>query len=527
MDAILERGRPGTAELRRLLCWAAGRPGSPGVAEVDAPSFLAALDAHRLDGRFLRRVAREDDHPFPPEVVAAVTDRHEQVRRRVAGQVRTAVEATGFTGEDERLVLLKGFSLYARTGDPLAMRRSGDVDVNASDLGGFVERALRSGFDRHGEPEVLDEYAVLVRPDGTEIEVHSYYPVTYLPTGPSPAEYDPLAHQGAWEQRSPFRVHQLLHADLLAHCTRPTVVPVGTLAVLDPEMLVLVYASHFFCDYVLNFLPLPMATIRLDEVATIVDLTALPEFRPDVFRDLVERYDGHQVVALARTMARDLLGVDPFVDLWSADTPSFLPRDLWWDGVDGFPVDLGWDAAETVVREVGMADLLDRLGAGTVRVPFGGAPARASALTGRPSDLSRFVHRVVPGARFDVDCEFTATEHSLEVRVSMPAAAEDVMTGLSLNFGDHRFEFFYKPAIGHFRSADYSNLPVAENGVVSQAETREKRDFLFASIPWKSIGEPVGRSAPLTLLLGARQQKREWSRMTGGAILPLFLDLTA
>jgi hypothetical protein len=517
--------------LRRALFWAAGRPGEQ-PPEVDEDALFAALDEHRLDGRFLRRVSTATAPAFSADLVTAVRDRHVQVTRRVDVQVDTARQLASdarAAASDDELLLLKGFSLYALTGDRLTMRRSGDLDVMAADLDGFVARALAAGYQTLGEPDQLAEYAVLHHPDHGPVDLHSYFPVTHVPAGLPPSQYDAGANTGRWQQSAPFLVHKLRHADLREHRSRSVAPPLEPLAILGPEMLALVYASHFFADYIMNLLPLPVATVRLDEVATIVDLTRLPSFRPHVLDALAEHYDGQHVLAMAARLARELLGIDLFAGtacLDGTDAVSF-PRDLWWDGVDGFPVDLGWDAGETAVRDTGMSVLLNRLGANATPVRPLGPSARIGALTGRPTDAGRYVYRRVAGCGFAVECDVAAGAHTLDLTVRMPGAGPDEMSGLSLNFGDHRFEFFYKPAIGHFRADDYSNLLSADNGIVSDARTADGHDVFTVSIPWKTLGDPLQAAAPVPLLLGARQQKREWGRMTGGAILPLFLDITA
>lgn len=532
----------GSDVLRQLLCWSAGgqRAITTATDDLDEEKFLAALDAHRLDGRFLRRVASEATAYFSADLIAAVRQRHGQICRDVAAQLAIARHLAAQSGASgDELVLLKGFSLYALTADRYAMRRSGDLDVIAGDLDGFVDRALASGFQRVGEPDQLAEYAVLESDIDGAVELHSYFPMTYLPGAGATRQYDPAHHPGRWELDGPFGVHKLRYPDLVAYPASAVAVPVQPLRILAPELSTLIYASHFFVDYILNLLPLPVGTVRLDEVATIVDLVRLPGFRADVFAGLVRECHGEHVVGMARTLARDLLGVDPLAGVMAdppgvmADPPGVMadppgtafPRDLWWDGVDGFPVDLGWDPWQSVYRDVSMTDVLHRLSANVIGLPLGGT-ARTGALTGDLGDAGRYMHRVAPGCRFWVECLFGSTDEALRVRVRLPGANSDEMSGLSLNFGDYRFEFFYKPAIGHFRADDYSNLVSADNGVVSRAETTEGHDVFDVTIPWKTLGDPLGTGGPVPLLLGTRQQKREWGRMTGGVILPLLLDVT-
>jgi hypothetical protein len=510
------------AQLRAALLWAAGRPGAAPDA-VDEETLYHALDVHRLDARLLRRVAA-DGGPFSAQLLAAVRERYERTSERVAGQVATATElarAVATRSPVDRLVLLKGFTLYGLTGDPAAIRRSADLDVIVADLDGFVRTALDSGFSQVGEPDVLAEYAQLHCDRRGLVELHSYFPVTFLDAD----GYDcaPSAHPGRWEQPARFDVYKLTYPDLAGQLApdRPAVHPVG---LLRPELAIIVYASHFFIDYILNLYPLPVGTVRLDEVATIVDLAARPGFDPDLFTELVKRFHAEHVVGFARAAARDLLDRDLFADRPDPGPVDRLTaRDLWWDGLGGFPVELGWEPEQTVVRDLDFAALLDRVGANPVDLAGVDASRRVTAPGTGGEELARFIYRAAPGRAFDTVCDLTARDSALELRISLPAAPDDHMSGVSLNFGDRRFEFFYKPGAGEFRWADYSNVPAPDNGIRAAAETSAGRDTVTVGIPWSTLGGRLPGDLPL--LLGVRQQRREWGPMSGGVMVPMLLGV--
>ncbi len=80
--------RPGFREpLTQALRWSAGAP----VAfpdEVPLDEALFALNAHRLDGRFLQR-ARDEDLS-QSALISRVAERHTEIRDRVAARTRVA-----------------------------------------------------------------------------------------------------------------------------------------------------------------------------------------------------------------------------------------------------------------------------------------------------------------------------------------------------------------------------------------------------------------------------------------------------
>ncbi|WP_033440210.1 nucleotidyltransferase family protein [Saccharothrix sp. NRRL B-16314] len=506
-----------------LLLWAAGGDvAPPDLRESDCEQLAAALHSHRLDARFLRR-ARVDGVEVPHVLARRLTERLAGIRRDVDKRAALARTLSALASPDDHrrgLITLKGFTLLGLTGGEQAVRHSGDLDVLVGDPAEFVQRALTLGFTIRDRMDVLDEYARLVHDEHGMVEVHSYYAVPSWRSRATEVDCDPKANPDRWVHGVSLGETRLHYADIVDDLV-PAPALEGGGWVLRPEVAVLVQAAHLHGDYVRAVLPEPMGTARLDEIATVLDFCALPGFDFGYLAELVDRFQAHDVVAFARALAVDLLDRDPFPPGTGLDLPDgrFFPVDLWWDGVEGLLVDLGWNPLEIVVRSEPPLAVLERLGA--CRVPVTDVPREVSAATGTSSDLDRYVLREGRSGHFDVRCAPAADDRALSLTISVPAAADDRMMAVSLNFGDYRFEFFHRNAENDLQFDDYSLTPVEGPPVERSARRVDGRDVLTVRIPWVRLGDT--RPADLPLLLGVRRQVREWGATDGVAILPLRL----
>nr|AGZ94240.1 hypothetical protein [Kitasatospora sp. NRRL F-6133] len=506
--------------LRRTLAWAAGAPWPHGSESgaVEPEALVAALHAHRLDARFLRRLGEPGAPAVPDAAVRRVRERLDATRERVRRQRELFAELAAACPE-ERLVMLKGSTLYAHTGDPDSVRYSGDLDIVAA----APERAVRTAaaaldLERTADAAVLDEYAGLLHPELGLIEVHSYFPVPVLPPSVRTGAASPGRNPGAWRHEACIGEHRLTHADLLENLAD------GIPGVLAPELAVIVYAAHLYGDYLRTMLPLPAGTVRLDEVATVVDLCALPAFRPERFVRLVDRHRAHDVIGFVRALAADVLGLDPFDGVLPPAPDPLFPVDLWWDGVEGFLVDLGWHPWELVVRDRHPDATLGALDPAAVPVAPG-APAVVTAATAAPDTGGRFAHRTEHGTEFAVTATFTDTGTALRVRVDVPTVPDDRFTGVALYFGDNRYEVFHAPAEDGLRLDDYSTSRTAAGTATVGVERTAQRDELTLELPWAALAAsrtPDGRRLPL--LFAVRQQYLGWGRTAAGLVLPLRLE---
>ncbi|WP_186356510.1 nucleotidyltransferase family protein [Streptomonospora sp. PA3] len=518
--------------LREGLVWAAGRPGAaPDLHEAELPPFLEALDAHRLDGRFLRRCAAEPD-AFPAEFTAAVAERFAGVQAGVRSQSEVAASVSARLSRDtgHPPIVLKGSTLWQITGDPYTMRRSGDIDFVGADPEATVEAVTAEDYRRHGPVDILDEYAELRSEAGRIIEVHSYYEIPRLPAERDRRRYSPAANPGGWRQELRLSGHRWEYAHLDRHRARTADPPA---LVLRPEAAIFVNAAHMFGDYVRTPFVWPKGTIKLDEVATVCDLADHSAFDRGLFLRLLHELDGHDVIAFVRALALDLLGRDPLPGLpdtgsdWRLRERAF-PVDLWWDGVDGYLVDLGWHPEQLLIRDeqVSAETVLYGLHVNALDATAPDRELRFSALDGSAAAVEHAVFRTEKGAAFSVAGTVVRHPWGLSIEVALPPAPTGCMSAISLNFGDYRYEGFYTPEDDDYRWDDYSLFNPDANGADSGAFRRAGRDTFSFTLPWDALGvSKDAAAAALPLLLGVRHQRLRWGPMRAGAVIPLRISV--
>lgn len=430
--------------LREALLWAAGNYASRFLlAREHYDTFFEAVKAHRLSGRLIRRL-HTDAGEVTSQFVEQALRLHEATQadtyQKIALGDRLG-KAMRAAGGDDCLVLLKGFTLFALTGDPLTLRWSGDIDVSVSDLDGFVKIAREQGFETVRNLDHLAEYAVLHSASDGIVELHSRFDVTSLPPDLRQEDVDPSRHAGVWHQHQHFRVRYLEHADFQRYLGSSDVVP-DTVRPLGPEMAALVSASHMFKNFLRCPYPLPVATIPLDEIATFVDYCSLPSFSAARFARLVADFDGHTVVSFARTLAKELLEADlPSRD---HDDRAF-PVNLWWDGLDGggFPVDVGWNPRQLVYRDQQIRHFVESVGLVEVSGSDSSYTSSFTLLnTGNEADAKRYVFRRDDDSKFVIDCTMSVSSCELVLKIAVPKLSPDRMVAIAVCFQDHRYEMF-------------------------------------------------------------------------------------
>lgn len=515
------------AGLCEALLWTAGNEASAfRLRPEHHRAFLDAVYRHRLSGRLVRRLRGKA--PRAARALAGDATRlHDTARAEAQKKIELAGRLGGAmraAGRDDHLVLLKGFTLFALTGDPLTLRPMGDLDVSAHDLDGFVEVAGREGFQAVRPLNHLAEYAVLHAPRDGFVELHSRFDVTNLPADVRREDLDPGLHGGRWEQRRHFRVRYLRHADFQAHLGASSVVP-DTIRPLRPEMAALVHAAHMFKNFLRCPHPLPVATIPLDEIATFADLCRLPAFEAARFARLVEDADGHTAVDFARALAHELLGTDPLPGDRGSDV---FPANLWWDGLDGggFPVDAGWDPRQLVYRRRHMRELVETLGCTELSLCRPGYRASFRLLDGSSAaDAERYVFRRDPDSDFVVACTASAGPGGLLLTLDLPRTRDDRMVAVAVCLQDCRWEIFLNCRVRD-RFTDYSIARSAERDVVLRTSSGPGNDVVELGLP-PPVVESCTTDGVVHGLVVVREQVREWARMTAGAAVPLRIQVLA
>ncbi|MFI7363744.1 hypothetical protein ACIBO4_16595 [Streptomyces sp. NPDC050149] len=511
--------------LRRTLIWAAGGPGAPELSRLTEDDLLFALNKHRLESRFLYQ-AREDGVALPAGLADRLAKRQSEcldlIERKAELYARLR-DAMREIAPDGGAAPVKGFGLYALTGEERHIRFSVDLDVLGSDPAEVARAAMSVndvGYHHHGEdhPYVFAHMR--------EIEVHTRYLVTGFRKGEQAGTYDVSAGTPVMQIENPFSVSAIDYPTLAANLVNSPLGPVPR-----AEFALLIRCAHIYVGFAMDPYPLPVATVRLDELAQVRDLIALDAFSAAEFQKLADDFDADLVVSFARTLCRELLGADPFEEAGKdadvrAVAHDWFPQNLWWDGSGaGFPVLLNWSPMDLVARDEDQPDFIHALGPAPVATGPGGA-ARVTFLAAGPDESSRYFWHEFHGGIGQITAEITLSDTGIRTAVTLPATPEDQMSMVGVASRDSRVELFFKPREGDSEFSDYSFAKLPAGSAGGEGRVSGETHVLTVDLPWAAFGLEQ-RPAPGTkvqLLLRARQQRRPWNEIAGGIVAPLLVS---
>lgn len=526
-----------TDMVRAALIWAAsGRGTFPDFNLIDQDEFCNAVGRHRLDGRLLDRL-RGAERSVPPRLLAGLNERQRDSADRVRKQMdlySAARQELRVAHPSSDLIPLKGYELYAHSGHDRHIRRSNDIDVMGYDPDLVVQSFNRLGPTSVHQVQIPDEYANLVvrsagmPPTGMPVDVHKQFSITNFRPSAEAEAYRIDSASGPREITDRFSTTPLRYSDLIGYlitCDRDG----RSLAVLRPEAAVIIRCAHIIKDYLINVSPLPCATVRLDELATVIDLAKLKSFDPGIFNALCSRADAQFVVEFIRKLTVDLMGTDPFsgqmMPWLHSSQEMWFPQNLWWDGLnEGLPANLGWSPGELVIRSPDYDDLTNRLGPFPVKTDQYGH-VKMTMLSNNSDDYRRYFFRKGSQRRADIILHLTVRPEALEISASTPAASSDDMSAISVSSGDWRYELFCNPCESRVDFTDYSLT--ASHGANCEPKCTHDgtRHHLQMTLPWQSLGRDTApaRGEHVPLLFKARRQARGWGKIHWVVVAPIAL----
>jgi hypothetical protein len=306
---VIRNAQPLAIGETAILLWAAG-------ADIDLPQFsgsnserllyllgvdeqrvLHLINVHNLAARFAARAARERPGWCSRGLLQGVFKLRNEACDRFAQHTRFLRDiALGNRSSGCPPVVLKGCSTIALTADSANLRFSVDIDLLAHDPGELESCLIACGFtaSRHDASE--HEFSSL-RCGGLNVEIHRYFPIWSYPLAVSRANLAPRRHRGVWLQSFPNRVQtEIRYHDVLARSTVGTTCDTAPIRVGDPAMCVLILCAHEFRNYLEPSARRPVA-VQLGVLASIRDITRLPDFDWTAFRSLVHLLHGEDSLA--------------------------------------------------------------------------------------------------------------------------------------------------------------------------------------------------------------------------------------
>lgn len=288
----------------------------------DTERIVARIREHRLEGRCRRLFTDLRACGYHDDLLEAVNAACDATSNDFRRNSAAAAQMAGHFGADFGVVV-KGFSTYLLTGDP-ALLRCGDLDIILKDSGPIIGYLLGRGF-KQTRPPFLHEIGEYTRA-GVEVDLQWGFPVSRHPQTPPAADEAPLTAAGLPDV-------EYIDADFVLRYSRVVTLEGSAIRVPQPELAALIAASHGYMNYtnIWSISHRTKAWLRLSELADIEELRALPDFSNARFRDLVARFQAHDVVAWANWIWLRLTGRPMFDGVAPTTTSSAPPCCLWWN----------------------------------------------------------------------------------------------------------------------------------------------------------------------------------------------------
>lgn len=409
-----------------ILRWAAGAnvalptltcPASDVLLElmgVSTDELVLLLKEHHLTQRFLLRVFYERPIWCGPQLLMYLAQENEQTQLHLQKQIDALNEIAAALcvaeGSDiSSLVLIKGHSLFALSGQMHHQRHAGDLDVLAADADLLWDVLGELGFER--KRHYTHEFGKAKRGE-VVVDVHNFYPVPSYPCQNEKSSNSSLAANFTVPPHCQSAA--LTYKELRRYCFNGRTSRAQAILVPQPTALAFILVAHLFRNYVERpHFNSPNLGVRLGELTDVVELFHHPDFDNGLFLDLVERCQAHDAFAFVRLMAREHLGflllqqsqveqeqqgsartarpVEP-PQLQQPQSPlSSFPESLFWGG---------WLAIDEVVHTLQMRDLatlLRQVGATSTVVShtvFGEVDSATSKVTNNEATtLKPFLHK--------------------------------------------------------------------------------------------------------------------------------------
>lgn len=288
---------PPSESTARLLLWAANfRETPPDELHGDVHAIADSISAHRLVGRTLDKLGRYN-------ISFDDTDLVDELRKAEAAWKSLLANQVAALQDLERLlpdragpvIVLKGPSIYAATGDLRTQRHADDLDILPPDGHLVGEALLRAGYIK-APHKSLHEWLAAGKSD-VEFDVHRYFPIWHysqeitIGSGSSSGEINmtPLQYDLCRENSIYAKPNEL-----------------GRITVPNLTMSALICCTNMFKDYTRLWSNFTRAALpfRLGDLAEMASIANRPEFDQALFLQLVDKLNARDAVNWTNAMIR-------------------------------------------------------------------------------------------------------------------------------------------------------------------------------------------------------------------------------
>lgn len=326
------------AALLQILKWSAGAGEDvAGIEDIAPERLLDSLAAHNLISRFYRRCQQEKPHWYVRTLSIPAYAKARAIESRTRHQIAMVREISEALPPDALpLIVIKGPSVFAMTGERRHLRFSGDLDLLCPDSQCLWDTLVELGYwgekgDAADETKSsAHEFGVLTR-GGTTIEIHNHFPVARYPDEVRQADLMPMRHPKRWVQGLPPFLQSQISFDLLAaHSTEGVGPESRHLRVPDPAASILILCAHEFRNFLHS--PFTGMTVRLSALADVYDLARNPRFNVGCFLTLMAETGAEDSVCFVASLLHAYFGHQPLPVVAAPFQGRNFPQSLSYSG---------------------------------------------------------------------------------------------------------------------------------------------------------------------------------------------------
>lgn len=323
-----------------LLRWGVGSLDSvpeDAATSVGDARLLKLIVTHRITARFFDRIRAERPRWASRHLLFSLHQMHQTTKEHLRRQQRALHEILALWPESEgALVVIKGFSSYALTGEERFLRFSGDLDLfprNKENLYDLLTKTL----DYSGEITGSHDWGRMTR-GPVRIDITQHFTVSSYPDAvrDSPDAFDPARHPGVWRQPlyNDAPGGTLQYEDFLEDATQGRTPDTRDFLFPDVTMTVFLNMVHSFGHHIGGPCTCFLPQIKIGDLADAYEMAARSDFDPAKFCRLVETFNGQGAVSVLGGLLESLFGRNPFAFALSDDRPPMrrFPQRVAWYG---------------------------------------------------------------------------------------------------------------------------------------------------------------------------------------------------
>lgn len=281
------------------------------LLSIDVEKLSAFLKEHKLTNRFFLQMNKINE--FSKYVIKFQNEwlKSKEKYERQLGAFR---HINNKLNKEKPLILIKGFSAFAITGELELLKSSSDLDVFYFDENKLEIRLKEMNYVEFGLPSE-HEYLNLVKKEGNFFiifDVHKYYPVYNYPEGLEKKDLELNRNSRDWKQyfsscEAEIKVKKkIFYEDILKYSKKGITAETKEFFFPTVEMTIILLCCSMFKDFLYE--PYKFPNIKLVDLATIRGLSMHKSYNHEKLINLIEEFEAFDAVSFINILLKEQYG---------------------------------------------------------------------------------------------------------------------------------------------------------------------------------------------------------------------------